>query len=252
MNASMGVKTFKVDKAFDGRSYFVCAASGHLYSLADPSGTRSIYPVFDLRWFPSNVEYQRKGTQKTTGRDPVKSYSFLAKQISRRIALFSNLAREAQRLICACDYDLEGETIGYNILLYACRNADPKTPILRARFSTLTESEVRGSFSNLSEIGTFLAQAGRARHFIDFAWGVNLSRALTEAQRKTSGEYKKITIGRVQGPTLSFVVDREIQVKTHIPLPFWSIVVTLGKENYNFDVWYEKEEIKTKKGAEVT
>ena len=61
---------------------------------------------------------------------------------------------------------------------------------------------------------------------------MNLSRALTQSY-KISNDNKKVynlTIGRVQGPTLAFVVDREIDIRKHIPIPYWTISANLLKK----------------------
>ena len=73
----------------------------------------------------------------------------------------------------------EGEVIGYNVLEYACNNKYESS--LRAKFSTLTDEEIRNSFENLLKPSKGLAEAGRSRHMIDFIYGVNLSRALTQS-----------------------------------------------------------------------
>jgi len=87
------------------------------------------------------------------------------------------LPGNATSFIHACDYDQDGEVIGYNILEYACNGKYKKS--LRAKFSTLTDDDIRYSFDNLLKPSKELADAGRSRHMIDFFYGVNLSRALT-------------------------------------------------------------------------
>src|SRR5205809_6704074 len=119
----------------------VCSAVGHLYGLVDVNGNRSIYPVFDVKWAPLS-----KGPQ-----------------IIKTISL---LSQRADRFVNACDYDQEGEVIGYNILQYACNNKYENS--LRAKFSTLTDEEIRSSFDNLLKPSKGLAEAGISRHTIDF------------------------------------------------------------------------------------
>ncbi len=73
------------------------------------------------------------------------------------------------------------------------------------------------------------------RHLADFLWGVNLSRAVTVAsERSGSSSLRNLTIGRVQGPTLSFVVEREIEKLTHVPRPSWSVTCVLSKAGIKF------------------
>jgi DNA topoisomerase I len=192
--------------------FVVCSAIGHLYGLVDPKGKRSEYPIFDVIWRPISIK-------KTKGTDAKK---FPSKQESI-IRAISILSQKATRFVHACDYDQEGEVIGYNILRFACGNKYESSQ--RAKFSTLTDDEIRNSFDNLLKPSRGLADAGVSRHVIDFIYGVNLSRALTQSYKVSNDnkKYYNLTIGRVQGPTLAFVVDREIDIRKHIPIPYWTI-----------------------------
>ena len=182
----------------NNQHFVVCSAVGHLYGLADVGGKRSIYPVFDVNWAPLSK-----------GPHIIKSISLLSQR--------------ANRFVHACDYDQEGEVIGYNILQYACNNKYENS--LRAKFSTLTDEEIRNSFDNLLKPSTNLAEAGISRHAIDFIYGVNLSRALTQSYKVSNDgkRFRNLSIGRVQGPTLAFVVDREMEIRKHVPEPYWTI-----------------------------
>ena len=192
--------------------FVVCSAIGHLYGLVDPKGKRSEYPIFDVIWRPISIK-KIKGTN-------AKKYPSKQESIIRAISI---LSQKATRFVHACDYDQEGEVIGYNILRYACGNKYESS--LRAKFSTLTDDEIRNSFDNLLKPSRGLADAGVSRHVIDFIYGVNLSRALTQSYKISNDnkKYYNLTIGRVQGPTLAFVVDREIDIRKHIPIPYWTI-----------------------------
>ena len=240
------IEAHEVRDSFNGEHYVVCAAAGHLYGIADPHNSRSIYPVFDIEWLPLNAILDKR---KRGHRGGARSYRGLSSMAGNRIEAIRLLSAHAQRYIHACDYDLEGEAIGFNILKYACGLSSWEN-CKRARFSTLTESEVKESFSRLEPIKESIAQAGRMRHIVDFLWGINLSRALSGAYSKSGHGYRNITIGRVQGPTLAFVADREIEIKTHVPLPFWKIFTSLRKEGVTFESQYERKKIETKSDAD--
>jgi DNA topoisomerase-1 len=141
-----------VDKR--GRHFVICYALGHLYKLIDVRGNRSIYPVFDVRWMPI-----LKQSNKTRS-------SIVSTKIEKIIKTISILSQHATSFIHACDYDQEGEVIGYNILEYACNGKYKKS--MRAKFSALTDDEIRDSFDNLLKSSKRLADAGRSRHMIDF------------------------------------------------------------------------------------
>ncbi len=226
-----------VRSAFDGKHYVICAASGHLYGIHDRNNKRSVYPVFDVEWLPLNAILSKK-----RGKSRSRFQFHLASGTAKRIETIRNLSTGAQMFIHACDSDLEGETIGFNILRYAC-GVSEWNQCKRARFSTLTVPEIRDSFSHLEPIKECIAQAGCMRHVIDFLWGVNLSRALAGAYSKSSRGYHNITIGRVQGPALSFVADREVEIRTHVPVPYWRISALLSKDGVSFDAIYEQTKI---------
>lgn len=213
-----GISVFDVTRGV--HHYKVCTALGHLYGLADVTKNRSVYPVLDLEWAPVT-------------KNP---------RAARAIKVISDLAKDASEFVHACDYDQEGEVIGHSILQYACGSKYEKA--LRAKFSTLTDEEIRESFASLGKPSGGLAEAGRSRHMLDFIYGVNLSRALARSL-KTASRYRNLSIGRVQGPTLAFAVDRELEIRLHVPDPFWTIAAQFEKNDQAFSAQYEKPKVQT-------
>lgn len=209
-----GVSVFDVD--FQDKHYKVCSAIGHLYGISDGTKNRSVYPVLDLEW--ASIEGK-----------------------SRVINVISRLAKDADSFVHACDYDQEGEVIGHSILQYACAGAYSKSK--RAKFSTLTDEEIRGSFASLQEPGAGLAEAGRSRHLLDFIYGVNLSRALAQSFKAGNKGYRNLSIGRVQGPTLAFAADREQEIRLFVPDPYWVVTADFEKDGQVFSARYEKPKI---------
>lgn len=208
----------------DGK-YVICSAIGHLYTVGDPSNRRSIYPILDTEWFPSYM---------------VSKEAFRTKNC---IEVIQDLSKDASGYINCCDFDIEGSVIGYNVLRYAC-GITKDSP--RAKFSTLTRAEVREAIHNARPgIDGRLAEAGRARHVMDFIYGINLSRALSEAYLSTKSGFTSFSMGRVQGPTLAMVVDREIGIQTFVPTPFWSISADIDKEGIILQAAYVKEKVET-------
>ncbi len=244
-----GVEVYEVRRGFDGAHYIVCSAAGHLYCLADPQKNRGAFPVFDIEWFPlSALNRPFKFSRPNAASSSKRTNPAL---ISKRIKAIRALSLNASELIHACDYDIEGETIGSNILSFACAK-DSSKRILRAKFSSLTEFEIRRAFSSLEDLKDRLTLAGRTRHFIDFIWGVNVSRAITESVNLDSkrNDYRMLTIGRVQGPTLCFVVDREIETMSHVPIPYWALSCILLKSDTEFTTYHEIERIQRRSEAE--
>lgn len=213
------------------RRYVICSAIGHLYTVADRSKKGRTFPIYDVEWVPISQVEKNKA------------------RVAERIQVISQLASRATTFINACDFDIEGETIGYNILKYACNGKESNA--LRAKFSTLTADELRSAIQNAQiGLGGNLAEAGRTRHVVDFIYGINLSRALAESIRVASKRFRPMSMGRVQGPTLSYVVEREIAIRSFVPSPFWSINAQILKDAKRLNANYEKEKILQLKLAE--
>ncbi len=207
----------------DGKRTIVAPAVGHLFSLAPQIKTYG-YPIFDIEWVPVHIAERGKGYAK----DYIKA--------------LATLAKGADEFIVACDYDTEGEVIGYTALKYAC-GVDPSRA-KRMKFSALTRRDLLRAWYNLEPTINFgMANAGVARHVLDWYWGVNLSRALTSAIKRASGKWMVLSTGRVQGPTLKFLVDREKEIQNFKPTPYWVIKMLLEKNSKNYTAIYEKERI---------
>jgi DNA topoisomerase-1 len=209
--AAPGVVIFEIITNNDQR-FIVCSALGHLYSLFPIEKNRKKYPIYEVRWSPRHSATLRE-----------------KRRVRQTLKLIANISKAASGFIHACDYDLEGELIGYNILQYACDNKYEVSK--RAKFSSLTDSEISQSFNNLQETCIRIADAGKARHLIDFIFGINLSRALVNCLNVSNKNnlYHNLTIGRVQGPTLGFIVNREIKIRNHIPDPVWYVTGKFDK-----------------------
>jgi len=209
------------------RKMVVVSAIGHLYTVAEEKSERNRYPVFIFKWLP------RYATEKGEG------------QIRTWLETISKLSRDADMFVDACDYDLEGSIIGYCILKYACGNKENVAK--RMKYSTLTKEELEKSyFEMLPHLDFALVEAGRTRHEVDWVYGINLSRALTIAAREWSGKYAILSTGRVQGPTLRFLVAREKSIKCFVPTPYWSIKAAVEIANSIFEATYEKKMIEIK------
>lgn len=210
----------------------VVPALGHLYTVAEERKGRNYYPVFNFRWVP------RYAAERG------------AKQIRTWIETISKLANDADTFVDACDYDIEGSIIGYCILKYACGNKENVSK--RMKYSTLTKEELQKSYAELlPHLDFALIEAGGTRHEVDWLYGVNLSRALTISARNWSGKYATLSTGRVQGPTLKFLVSREKSIRSFVPTPYWEIKAEVEINGSVFEAEYEKEKIEIKTEADT-
>jgi DNA topoisomerase-1 len=212
------------------KEIIVVPALGHLYTVAEEKSGRNHYPVFSFKWVPRYVA--ERG----------------ANQIRTWLETISKLSDDADVFIDACDYDIEGSLIGYCILKYACSNKDSISK--RMKYSTLTKEELEKSYTEmLPSLDFAVIEAGRTRHEVDWLYGINLSRALTIAAKDWSGKYATLSTGRVQGPTLRFLVAREKAIRCFVPTPYWSIKAIVEIAGSIFEAGYEKKVIETKNEA---
>ena len=208
----------------DGKKYYVISALGHLYTLSS-SSKKWDYPIFDYNWVPAY--YEDKIYAK-------KDYIELAKKF-----------KGEKEIIVATDYDIEGELIGYNVIRFALEVSDAKRMI----FSAITPKDIWNSFLNLQDTISFsFAIAGETRHIVDWIYGINLSRALTHAIRHYS---KKVvlSIGRVQGPTLKLIFEREVEIRNFVPDEFFTIIAEVYKDGKILRFRHLKERFRTKEEA---
>jgi len=153
------------------------------------------------------------------------------------VATLRILARRAESVAIATDYDREGELIGkeaYEIV----REVNDAVPIRRVRFSSITENEVQSAFDEPDELDFDLAAAGEARQIIDLIWGAALTRFLSLSAGQLGNDF--ISVGRVQSPTLKLIVDREREIEAFDPEAYWELFADLSKADADvpFDAQY--------------
>ncbi len=143
------------------------------------------------------------------------------------IRALKNLAKKADSVVIATDFDREGELIGADAAAMV-REVNESVPIMRARYSSFTRPELEHAFDpdNLVDVDDDLAAAGESRQFIDLIWGAVLTRYLTMA--KFSGLGNVRSAGRVQTPTLALVVQREKERQAFVPEDYWVITAQMA------------------------
>lgn len=184
----------------DSKHILVAPAVGHIYTLAEKKRTSS-YPVFDIVWKPS---YE------------VDKNAYYTKQY---VDLLESLAKKADVFVSACDFDIEGSTIAYNV--YRFTSASGKEAH-RMKFSAVTNIDLQEAYETKGEMDYNNAYAGEARHVLDWYYGINLSRALMSALKKVA-RWKVMSIGRVQGPALEILAKLEKEIAAFVPTPYWEL-----------------------------
>ncbi|GAB4282209.1 MAG: DNA topoisomerase I [Coriobacteriia bacterium] len=146
-----------------------------------------------------------------------------------------NLAKKADAVIIATDYDREGELIGADARDIV-REQNPDVPVSRVRFSAITKDEIERAFAEADTVSEALAEAGETRQDIDLIWGAVMTRYLTLAHQKITrrpfGDV--LSAGRVQTPTLKLIVDREKEREAFVPENYWVVKATFSQGGEEF------------------
>ncbi|MBI2670718.1 DNA topoisomerase I [Candidatus Woesearchaeota archaeon] len=202
----------------NNRKIIIASAAGHLFTLAEKNKSNQ-YPVFDIEWVPAY-----KSSKK-------------AKFTKKFYDVLKMLSKNSESHVNACDVDIEGELIFKNILelIYSSKKAS------RMYFSTLTKEDLINSYKNMkSDINYSLAEAGETRHILDYYWGISTSRALTLAIKNATKYHKIMSTGRVQGPALKLIVDKEREIKAFKSTPYWEIELIVKYANKNVIAFHKE------------
>jgi DNA topoisomerase-3 len=194
---------------FHGAGYAVTWAVGHLVALAQPheirpewrAWRRDLLPMLPAEWPLVVLE-------------PTRGQFEIVKRVLN--------ARTVDRVVCATDAGREGELIFRTIY----EAAGCTKPVSRLWISSLTPDAIRDGFRRLKDAREYdpLADAARGRSRADWLVGMNLSRAYTMALDE------KLSVGRVQTPTLAMVVERELAIRAFVPEDYLEVVATFEPE----------------------
>lgn len=224
-----GVAYYEFER--DGKQVVVVPALGHLFTLKNLKPMHD-YPFYEVDWAPI-YEVDKK-----------------AEQARRFAETIKRLSQDADEFICACDFDIEGEVIGYNVLKYLCGPRSVQKA-KRMKFSALTAQDLRQAYENiLPHLSFEMVESGMARHTLDWYWGMNTSKALSAAVEAAYERFAKLSAGRVQSPTLKILVEREKQIQKFKPKPFWVISLLFEFEGQEVRAEHEISRFMEKSKAE--
>ncbi|KND55633.1 DNA topoisomerase III [Candidatus Paraburkholderia kirkii] len=197
----------KHDEYFESDDYVLSSAVGHLLEIAAPEE----YDVKRGKWSFANLPVI----------PPHFDLNPIAKSESRLKVLTKLMKRkDIDLLINACDAGREGELI-FRLI---AQHAKAKQPIQRLWLQSMTPTAIREGFANLRSDADMqpLADAARCRSEADWLVGINGTRAMTAFNSKGGGFFLT-TVGRVQTPTLSIVVEREEKIRRFVPRDYWEV-----------------------------
>ena len=227
----------KYDDHFENERYVVTSAVGHLVEIKAPEE----FDVKRGKWSFANLPVI----------PPHFDLAPIDKAKSRLNAVVKLVKRkDVTALINACDAGREGELIFRLIVQYAGTEKKPiDKPIQRLWLQSMTPQAIREGFEKLrsDEELRGLSDAARSRSEADWLVGINGTRAMT-AFNSRDGGFFLTTVGRVQTPTLSILVDREEKIRKHVARPYWEIKADFAAQAGEYEgKWFDP---KWKKNAD--
>ncbi|MBM3406475.1 MAG: hypothetical protein FJY25_03955 [Betaproteobacteria bacterium] len=197
---------------FESKHYVLSSAIGHLVEIGAPEQ----FEVKRGKWSFANL--------------PVIPPHFDLKPIDKtedRLKLLTRLIRrkDVSSLINACDAGREGELI-FRLI---AQHAKARQPIRRLWLQSMTPAAIRDAFEHLRDDPDMLplADAARCRSEADWLVGINGTRAMTAFNSRDGGFYLT-TVGRVQTPTLTIVVEREERIRSFIARNYFEVKAQFG------------------------
>ncbi len=163
------------------------------------------------------------------------------------ITALKKIAKDANSITVATDYDREGELIGVEAL-YIIKKTNPDVKIDRMRYSAITEPDIKESFAARSEVDYNLAASAEARQIIDLIWGASLTRFVSLSAKRLGDAF--FSVGRVQSPTLALLVEKEKERKKFVSRKFWELHAKLKSPEGIFNAIHKKHKFEEKEEAE--
>ena len=204
----------KHDEYFESEGYLVTSAVGHLLEIKAPEE----FDVKRGKWSFANLpvippHFDLNPIDKSKGR-----LGAIMKLVKRK---------DVSELINACDAGREGELI-FRLIQ---QHSKSKHPVRRLWLQSMTPAAIRDGFDHLRTDKQMLplADAARCRSEADWLVGINGTRAMT-AFNSRDGGFFLTTVGRVQTPTLSIMVEREEKIRKHVSRDYWELKATFAAQ----------------------
>ena len=194
------------DGYFEGNGWRVSWCVGHLAGLADADSYDPKY----AKWRYDDLPILPESWQMAVGKDKKKQFDVLKQLLN---------APDVDEVVNACDAGREGELIFRSVYeLAGCQK-----PIKRLWISSMEDSAIREGFANLRPGTDYdgLYEAALCRAKADWLVGINATRLFSVLYRRT------LNIGRVMSPTLALIVQREAEIDTFKPVPFYTVQLEL-------------------------
>ena len=187
----------------EGNGYQVTWTFGHLCTLKEPHDYTPMWKTWSLSSLP--MIPQRFGIKLIE-----------EESIKKQFAIIEKLMQAADGIVNCGDAGQEGELIQRGVM----QKAQAKCPVKRLWISSMTDEAIREGFRQLKDQAEYqpLYLAGLSRAIGDWILGMNATRLYT---LKYGQNKQVLSIGRVQTPTLALIVNRQKEIDSFKPEPYW-------------------------------
>lgn len=218
------------DGYMEGNGYQVTWTFGHLCELKEPNDYQPNWRFWTLAALP--MIPQRFGIKLIPDRG-----------IEKQFNTIKSLYAKADEVINCGDAGQEGELIQRWVM----QLAGVRCPVRRLWISSMTDEAIREGFNSLKPQDDYqsLYMAGLCRAIGDWLLGMNATRLYTLRYGRNR---QVLSIGRVQTPTLALIVQRQKEIDSFVPEPYWVLATvyrdttfTATKGRYNSKEEGEKD-----------
>lgn len=210
-------RVLKVSRAqegfLSGNGYAVTWALGHLVTQCEPDEIDEAMKKWRMEFLPFlPASIPNKVLPSTK-----KQFQIVKKLL---------LQKDTEKIICATDAGREGELIFRRIY----HMAGCTKPVDRLWISSMTDEAIRQGFAHLQPMENYdaLYQSALCRSDADYLVGINGSRAFTLCYGTL------LSVGRVQTPTLSLLVQRRKEIESFVPETYYEVEASFVSPNVSY------------------
>lgn len=215
---------------FENDEFVISSAVGHLVELCEPEDYDPKFKRWSRKTLPIvPASFKIKPSKEKGAKD---QFLKLKKLMARK---------DVGTVVNGCDAGREGELI----FAYIYELAGSKLPVKRLWLTSMTPSAIREGVKHLrdgSEMANLCA-AARCRSESDWLIGMNGTRAVT-LRTSPARTGQVATVGRVQTPTLSLIVQRELDIRNFTPKGYWRLAAEFGIAAGTYEGLYQRPDYK--------
>lgn len=210
----------KIINGYLGDDYIVKASVGHIRDLPASASAASKGKATRTVGKKKTEEEKRSALFVRMGVDPLNHWKARYEIMPEKKSVVTELkgiAKECDAVYLATDLDREGEAIAWHLREVLSDGKDESMPFWRVKYPEITKAAIDKAFANPGQINMDLVKAQQTRRFLDRVVGFMVSPLLWEKVGRG------LSAGRVQSVAVELIVDREREIKSFVPVEYWTI-----------------------------